>query len=285
MRKNQTTKHRIAPSQVLLHLILIAGAVVMLYPLLWMVSSSLKPNELIFSDLSLWPRRIRLENYTDGWRGIGVTFTTFFRNSFIVSIFAVIGNVISCSMAAYAFARIDFKFKQFWFALMLLTLMLPLHVLLVPQYVLFRSFGWLDTFLPLTVPNFLATDAFFVFLIVQFIRGIPRELDQAAEVDGSSPWQIYWQIILPLSVPALVTTAIFTFIWSWNDFLSQLIYLSSVRNYTVSLGLRLFLDSIGVSSWGPMLAMSTLALIPVFILFLLFQRLLIEGIATTGMKG
>ncbi len=278
-------REELTPQRLLTHLLLIAGAVVMLYPLIWMVSSSVKPKELIFTDLNLWPAEFRWDNYSVGWSGIGVSFGMFFRNSFIVSTFAVIGNLISCSMAAYAFARLDFAFKRFWFALMLMTLMLPLHVLLVPQYVLYRSFGWLDTFLPLTVPHFLATDAFFIFLMVQFIRGIPRELDQAAEVDGSNPWQIYWQIILPLSKPALVTTAIFTFIWTWNDFLSHLIYLSSVQNYTVSLGLRLFLDSSGISNWGPMLAMSTLALVPVFVLFLLFQRLLVEGIATTGMKG
>ncbi|HEV2527126.1 MAG TPA: carbohydrate ABC transporter permease [Thermomicrobiales bacterium] len=275
---------RLAP-RLLMHAGLIAGAIVMLYPLLWMVSSSVKPNNQIFTDLSLWPRELRLENYSDGWSGIGVSFRTFFLNSFVISTLSVIGNVLSCSITAYAFARLEFRFKSFWFAVMLMTLMLPLHVLLVPQYVLFRNFGWLDSILPLTVPNFLATDAFFIFLIVQFIRGLPRELDQAAEMDGASPWQVYWQIIVPLCVPALVTTAIFTFIWSWNDFLSQLIYLNSVDNYTVSLGLRLFLDSVGVSSWGPMLAMSTLALIPVFVLFLLFQRLLVEGIATTGLKG
>lgn len=283
-----TTPRRLAGlprNRVLLHAGLIAGALVMVYPLLWMVSSSLKPKAQIFTDLSLWPRQVQLENYADGWAGIGVSFATFFANSFIVSGLAVVGNVVACSMAAYAFARLEFKFKRIWFALMLMTMMLPIHVLIVPQYVLYRNFGWLDTFLPLTVPHFLATDAFFIFLMVQFIRGIPRELDQAAAIDGGSPLQIYWQIILPLSVPALVTTAIFTFIWSWNDFLSQLIYLSDVQKYTVSLGLRLFLDASGVSSWGPMLAMSTLALAPVFVLFLLFQRYLVEGIATTGMKG
>lgn len=276
---------KITSRAVFTHIVLIVGAFIMLYPLIWMVSSSLKPKELIFTELNLWPQDPRWENYVNGWSGIGVTFTTFFRNSFIVSTLAVVGNLISCSMAAYAFARLDFAFKRIWFALMLMTLMLPIHVLLVPQYVLYRNFGWLDTFLPLTVPHFLATDAFFIFLLVQFIRGIPRELDQAAEIDGGNPWQIYWGIILPLSKSALVTTAIFTFIWTWNDFLTQLIYLSSVQKYTVSLGLRLFLDSSGISNWGPMLAMSTLALVPVFVLFLLFQRLLVEGIATTGMKG
>lgn len=277
---------RPALGRIAVHIGLVAGALVMLYPLIWMVSSSLKPGSEIFSDLSLWPQTINWENYVKGWQGVGgTTFATFFQNSFIISVLAVIGNLISCSMAAYAFARLDFRFKRFWFALMMLTLMLPLHVLLVPQYVMFRSFGWLDSVLPLTVPHFLATDAFFIFLMVQFFRGIPRELDQAAEIDGCTPWQIYWHIMLPLSTPVLATTAVFTFIWSWNDFLSQLIYLSSVANYTVSLGLRLFVDSAGTSNWGALLAMSTLALVPVFILFMAFQRLLINGIATTGMKG
>ncbi len=285
MQRSETWKAHFTVGRVLAHIALIAGAVVMLYPLAWMVSSSFKPNDQIFTDLTLWPRSFRPQNYADGWRGIGVPFSQFFWNSFVISSLTVIGNLISCSMVAYAFARLDFKFRQFWFAMMLVTLMLPLHVLLVPQYVLFRNFGWLDSILPLTVPNFLATDAFFVFLMVQFIRGIPRDLDQAAEVDGASPWEIYWRIILPLMVPALATTAIFSFIWSWNDFLTHLIYLTSVQNYTVSLGLRLFLDAIGVSNWGPMLAMSTLALVPVFVIFLVAQRFLIHGIATTGMKG
>ena len=207
------------------------------------------------------------------------------NNSFVIAVLVAIGNAISCSMAAYAFARLEFKLKRLWFSLMLVSIMLPFHVLIVPQYSLFRSFGWLNSILPLTVPSFLATESFFIFLMVQFIRGIPRELDQAAALDGSGPIRTYWSIILPLSKPALVTTAIFSFIWAWNDFFSPLIYLNSVENYTVSLGLRLFLDSTNASSWGPMFAMASLALAPIFVFFLIFQRLIVEGISTTGIRG
>jgi multiple sugar transport system permease protein len=155
----------------------------------------------------------------------------------------------------------------------------------VPQYIIFQRLGWVNTFLPLIVPKFFAVDAFFIFLMVQFIRGIPVELEQAAMVDGCNRFQIFGRIILPLLTPALVTTTIFTFIWTWNDFFSQLLYLSTQNNYTVSLGLRQFLDASGESSWGPMFAMTTLSLLPVFIVFLFFQKRLVEGIATTGLKG
>ncbi len=188
-------------------------------------------------------------------------------------------------MAAFAFARIDFKLKKFWFAIMMLTLMLPLHVLIVPQYVLYQKLDWLNTYLPLIVPNFLATGAFFIFLMVQFMRSVPRDLDEAAKIDGASPYQIYAHIMMPLSVPALVTTAIFTFMWTWDEFLGPLLYLTDVNKYTVPLALRLFLDSTGESSWGMLFAMSLLSLVPVFTIFLLFQRMLVQGISTTGLKG
>jgi len=168
---------------------------------------------------------------------------------------------------------------------MLGTLMLPYHVTLIPQYVLFLNLGWVDTFLPLIVPKFLAVDAFFIFLLVQFFRTIPRELDEAAMLDGCGPWRIYLKIILPLSLPALATAAIFTFIFTWDDFFGPLVYLNDISSYTVQLGLRTFVDSTGMSDWGALFAMSTLALLPILAFFLFFQRLLIEGIATTGLKG
>jgi multiple sugar transport system permease protein len=268
-----------------LHALLLLGAVVMLYPLLWLASSSLKPAQLIFSDPSLWPKRIDLSNYTRGWEGVALPFSQFFRNSFIVAGGAVLGNLLACSMAAYAFARLNFRFKRFWFALMLGTIMLPAHATLIPQYILFLKFGWINTFLPLIVPKFLATDSFFIFLMVQFIRSIPRELDEAASIDGCGFFGIYGRIILPLMAPALVTTAIFTFIWTYEDFLLPLVYLSDMNLYTVPQGLRLFMASTGESAWGPLMAMSLVSLVPVFVIFLVFQRLLIEGISTTGLKG
>jgi multiple sugar transport system permease protein len=266
------------------HVLLILGSFGMLYPLFWMVAASFKPESEIFSDLGLWPDQVALGNYAQGWFALRESFTTFFTNSFVIAALSVVGNVMACSLTAYAFARLEFRFKWVWFALMLGTLMLPYHVTLVPQYVLFHSIGWIDTILPLVVPKFLAVDAFFIFLMVQFFRGLPRELDEAARMDGCGPWRIYWRIILPLSTPVLATAAIFSFIWTWDDFLGPLIYLNNIANYTVPLALRAFVDSQGLSAWGQLFAMSTLSLVPVFVFFLFFQRLIIRGVAMSAMK-
>jgi multiple sugar transport system permease protein len=271
--------------QILFHLLLIPAAFVMLYPILWMASSSLKPPTEIFTTSNLIPNGLHLENYERGWAGAVKSFDVFLRNSFVISILAVIGNVFACSLTAYAFARLRFRFKKVLFALMLVTIMLPYHATLIPQYVLFNSIGWMNTMLPIVVPKFLAIDAFFIFLMVQFIRGIPTDIDEAAAIDGAGPIRVYFYIILPLLGPALVTTALFTFIWTYEDFLTPLVYLTSMDNYTVPQGLRLFMASTGISAWGPMLAMSLISLVPVFVLFFLFQRRLVDGIATTGLKG
>lgn len=269
-----------------LYLVLIVSALLMLYPIGWMIGSSLKPQDEIFTTPGLIPHTLDLSNYPAGWRGVsGVTFGRFFLNSFVVAGLAVVGNVISCSLAAYAFARLQFRFKKAAFAAMLATIMLPYHAVLIPQYILFYQVSWIDTYLPLVVPKFLATDAFFVFLITQFMRSIPTELDEAARIDGCGTISIYRHVLLPLSTPALITTALFTFIWTWDDFFSQLVYLSSPSKYTVTLGLRQFLDSTGESAWGPMFSMSVLSLVPITAIFILFQRRLVEGIATTGLKG
>ena len=269
---------------VLAHVVLIGASIIMLYPLLWMLSASFRPENEIFTSNSLWPSEISFDAYFRGWHGLRIGFDTFFLNSLIISALSIIGNLITCSLAAFAFARLEFKGKRIWFALMLGTLMLPYQVTLIPQYVLFHNLHWINTFLPLVVPKFLAADAFFIFLMVQFFRGIPRELDEAAQMDGCSPWRIYYKVLLPLSLPVLATAAIFTFIWTWDDFFGPLIYLSDIRTYTVQLGLRTFVDSSAESDWGGLFAMSILTLVPVFLFFLFFQRLLIEGIATTGMK-
>ncbi|WP_163263828.1 carbohydrate ABC transporter permease [Chelativorans alearense] len=286
VRPNETVglEKRRAWVSVLLHVLLIGASILMLYPLLWMLSASFRPEEEIFSATSLIPSSVSLEAYPRGWFGLRVDFGTFFWNSFVISILSVIGNVLACSLAAFAFARLKFWGRNFWFAIMLGTLMLPYHVTLIPQYVLFLNLGWVGTMLPLVVPKFLAADAFFIFLMVQFFRGIPRELDEAAMMDGCSAWRIYWRIMLPLSLPVLATAAIFTFIWTWDDFFGPLIYLTDMRTYTVQLGLRSFVDSTGLSDWSGLFAMSMLSLVPVFFFFLFFQRLLIEGIATTGIK-
>lgn len=268
----------------LAHALLLGASVLMLYPLLWMLSASFRPESEIFQSTNIWPSEWSIDAYVRGWNGLRVSFGTFFTNSFIISGLSVVGNVFACSLAAYAFARLEFRGKNFWFSMMLMTLMLPYQVTLIPQYVLFRELGWVNSFLPLVVPKFLAADGFFIFLMVQFFRGLPKELDEAAQMDGCSPWRIYWKIILPLSTPVLATAAIFTFIWTWDDFFGPLIYLSEMKQYTAMLGLRTFTDSTGLSDYGGLFAMSVLSLVPIFLFFLFFQRMLIEGIATTGMK-
>ncbi|NYE95440.1 multiple sugar transport system permease protein [Psychromicrobium silvestre] len=269
---------------ILKHTLLIISALIMIYPLLWMIASSLRPNDLIFRAPGIWLTTFETSNFADGWNALAKPFSTYLLNSAIVVLGSIIGNLVSCSMAAYAFARLRFKGKKWFFGAMLLTIMLPFHVVVVPQYIMFSQIGWVNTFWPLIVPKLLATDAFFVFLMVQFIRGIPRELDEAARIDGAGHPRIFLQVILPLMVPALATTTIFTFIWTWNDFFSQLIYLTDPDMFTVPVALRNFIDSTGSSSWGAMFAMSIVSLLPVFIAFLFGQKFLLKGIATTGIK-
>jgi multiple sugar transport system permease protein len=273
-----------AARPLLYHVILCAASIVMLYPLLWMLASSFRSNADIFTSTSLWPQHFEFSNYVNGWNGLQVSFGRFFINSFIIAALSVTGNLLSCSLTAYAIARLRFRGRNICFALMLGTMMIPYQVTLIPQYIVFLNLGWVNTFLPLVVPKFLAVDAFFIFLLVQFFRGLPRELDEAAVMDGCSPWRVYWNIILPLSLPALGTAAIFTFIFTWDDFFGPLVYLTDMRNFTVQLGLRGFLDSSGTSDWGAMFAMAGLTLVPVLSFFLFFQRTLIQGIATTGLK-
>lgn len=272
---------------ILTHIFIITLGITMLYPVIWMVVSSFKPNNMIFSDTGLIPKAITIQNYISGWKGYaGVSFGKFFLNSMLLCITAVAANLISCTMAAYAFGRLKFYGKNFWFGIMMITLMLPAHVTLVPRYILFNTFGWVGTYLPLLVPKFLATDAFFVFLLVQFIRGLPKDLDEAAIIDGCGKVGIFFRIVIPLAGPAMVTTALFTFLWTWDDFFNHLLYLTSPESYTVSRALRTFVGDAGaVSNWGGALAMSTLAMLPSFILFFSLQKYFVQGIATSGIKG
>jgi multiple sugar transport system permease protein len=266
------------------HLLLIAASVVMVYPLLWLVVSSFRPTDVIFRTPGLWLNNLVLANYTQGWNALASPFGHYIINSVIVVIGAVLGNLFACSLAAYAFARLRFRLKTMWFSIMLVSVMLPIHVVVVPQYILFNKLGWVNTFVPLILPKFLATDAFFVFLMVQFIRGIPRELDEAARIDGCDHLRIFSRVMIPLMGPALATTAIFTFIWTWSDFFTPLIYLTDPNAYTVPVALRGFLDATSGSNWGAMFAMSVVTLIPLFLVFLFGQRFLVKGIATTGGK-
>jgi multiple sugar transport system permease protein len=266
------------------HVALIAASVLMIYPLLWLIASSFRPNDLIFRTPGLWVNQLYVDNYTKGWFALSSPFGTYIINSAIVVIGAIAGNLFACTLAAYAFARLRFRLKTLWFAIMLMTIMLPIHVIVVPQYIIFNKLGFVNTFVPLILPKFLATDAFFVFLMVQFIRGIPQELDEAARIDGCGHWRIFTRVMLPLMGPAIATTAIFTFIWTWSDFFTPLIYLTDPIAYTVPVALRGFLDATSGSNWGAMFAMSVVTLIPLFLVFLFGQRFLVKGIATTGGK-
>ncbi len=270
----------------LFHLFVCGLGLVMIYPLVWMTFSSFKESSLVLSTVErLFPVQWRADNYVTGWSGFGgVTFATFFKNSFIVTFVSVAGNVVASAMAAYGFSRIPFRGRNIWFICMMITLMVPSQVLVVPQYIIFNALDWVNTFLPLTVPEW-GGRAFFIFLIMQFIAGIPKELDEASLIDGCGSIRLFVHIIVPLIKPALATAAIFAFYWKWDDFMGSLLYLNAPGNYTVSIALKLFSDPTAVSDYGAMFAMCVLSLLPVIVLFLFTQRYIVDGIAMSGLKA
>lgn len=272
--------------RILLFIFVLLGAVIMIYPLLWMLASSFKPELMIFKDKSLIVREWTFAHYVRGWNGVsGTRFLDYMFNSFRVVVPVVVGNLVSCSMVGYAIARLKFPFKGAVFAIILLTMMLPMHATLIPRYVMFLNLDWINTYLPLTVPSFFAVQGFFCYLFIQFMRGIPSDLDQAATVDGCNPVMIYFKIIVPLSLPAFITTAIFSFIWTYDDFFSQLIYINAPTRFTVALALRQYTEALELSAFGVLFAMSIVSLIPIFVFFITSQKYLVEGIVTSGMKG
>ncbi|WOH17885.1 carbohydrate ABC transporter permease [Paenarthrobacter sp. GOM3] len=269
------------------HIVALALVVMVLYPAIWMIASSFKPNsEIGGANNALWSNNFSFDNFATAMDGIGgVSTLTFFTNSLILAVGAVVGTVLSASISAYAFARINFPGRGLFFGMMIATLLLPFHVVIIPQYIVFQQLGLVDTYVPLLIGKFLAADAFFVFLMVQFMRGLPAELDEAARIDGAGHARIFGSIMLPLMKPALISTSIFSFIWSWNDFLGPLLYLNTPEKYPLPLALRLFVDQTQSSDYGAMIAMSVLALLPVLVFFLVFQRYIVEGVSTQGLKG
>ncbi|MCA4135090.1 carbohydrate ABC transporter permease [Arthrobacter sp. M4] len=271
---------------VVFNVVALALVGVVLYPAVWMVASSLKPNSEIIGNPALWSENFSLDNFVTAMDGIGgVSTAQFFTNSIILAVGAVIGTVLSASVSAYAFARINFPGRNLFFGMMIATLLLPFHVVIIPQYIIFQQLGLVNTYVPLLIGKFLAADAFFVFLMVQFMRNLPRDLDEAARIDGAGHFRIFGSIMLPLMKPALISSSIFAFIWSWNDFLGPLLYLNSPEMYPLPLALRLFVDQTQSSDYGAMIAMSVLALLPVLLFFLIFQRYIVEGVSTQGLKG
>lgn len=273
-------------SPLLYHVICILLVGVMCYPIIWLFFSAFKEKSEIFGAFGdLLPSKWILENFSNGWRGFGGTsFGTFFLNSFIISIAATVLSVFGSVFVAYGFARIRFAGRGIWFACVIATLMLPVQVLMIPQYMLYSKLGWINTFLPLIVP-YVGGYAFFIYLDMQFMRGIPIELEEAARIDGCNELTIFARIMMPLTKSSMVTTAIFSFYWRWEDFVGPLLYLKKPKLYTVSLALKLFSDPNSVTDWGAMFAMSLLSLIPAFVVFLFFQKYIVEGISTSGLKG
>ena len=259
---------------------------VMVYPLLWLFASSFRTNQEIFTSLGLIPGELVTDAYAKGWQGSGqYSYGTFFINTFLMVIPTVLGTIVSSALVGYGFARFRFPFKKLLFILMISQLMLPNAVIIIPRYILFRSLGWLNTYLPFIVPAMFATYSFFIFMMVQFIRGIPKELDESAYIDGCNSFTIFTRIMLPLLKPALFSAGIFQFIWRWNDFLNPLIYINSVKKYPLSLALRMSMDITDAISWNQLMAMSLLTMIPPILIFFFAQRYFVEGITTTGLKG
>ena len=264
------------------YLLLIVGGLLYTAPFLWMVSTSLKEPGAAVAFPPTWvPDPVEWRNYIRAWNVL--PFADFTRNSVIYAGVALVGQLLSCSLAAFGFGRISFRGRDFWFAVLLATMMLPSQVTLIPQFILFKNLGWLDTLLPLIVPAWFG-QAFYIFLLRQFFLTLPTELDDAARIDGAHLFDVYWRIVLPLAKPALATVAIFSFVYHWNDFFGPLIYLTTPEKMTIAVGLQLFRGQWG-TDFSLLMAASTAALLPILVLFFVAQKTFVQGIALTGMKG
>ncbi|MBN1311478.1 MAG: carbohydrate ABC transporter permease [Anaerolineae bacterium] len=258
----------------------------MIAPFAFMISSSLKTETQVFQFPIQWiPEPTRWMNYVEALTN--KPFFLYFKNTMVIVIFNQIAILLTASLVGYGFARIDFPGRDIWFAIALATIMLPFYVTMVPQFILFSRLGWMDTNLPLIVPYFFGGGAFNVFLFRQFFRSIPEDLSDAARIDGCSEFGIYWRIFVPLSVPVFITVSIFTFMFSWNDFIGPLLYINSPENFTVALGLAQYRSMLGVgrTRWDLLMAASVAMTAPIVILFFILQRYFIKGVVMSGIKG
>ena len=260
--------------------------IVMVYPLIWMFSASFKTNNEIFGSLSLFPKNPLWDGYEKGWQSSGqYTFGLFFANTFQLVVPTVLLTMVSSLLVAYGFARFKFRFKKQMFALVIASLMLPAEVIIIPRYVFFNWIGWLNTYLPFMVPAAFATYSFYIFMLLQYIRSLPKELDESARIDGCNSFGILCRIIAPLCKPAIISVMIFQFVNRWNDFLNPLIFIDSVKKYPLSLALRMAIDATDTVHWNRVMAMSVLSMVPSILLFFFSQKYFVEGVATTGIKG
>ena len=281
-----TKKTRERLSTILRYTVLVLVGFVMFYPMLWMIGASFKAsNNEIYSTISFLPEAPSIQPYIDAWTATGNPYSLYLINSFKIVIPKVIGAVVSSVLTAYGFSRFDFPGKKAWFSILLATLFLPQVVLNIPQFLLFRSWGWTNSFLPLTVPAFFGAEPYFIFMLVQFMRSVSRELEEAAEIDGCNSFQRLLYIVVPMVKPTIVSVALFQFMWGFNDFQGPLIYIDSVKKYPTSLGLRLLTDAETGFEWNKVLALSVITIIPSLVIFFLAQDQFVDGIAAGGIKG
>jgi multiple sugar transport system permease protein len=273
---------RVAAGRILSMALLLALSVLILIPLLWTFSMALKPDSEIYTR-NFFPTRLEFGNFARAVTSI--PFFLFLWNTVKIVIFDVSFDVVSTALVAYGFSRFEFRGKRVWFLILLATMMLPDQVRMIPQYLMFRAIGWVNTPLPLYIPRLLATNAFNVFLLRQFMSGIPKTFDEAATIDGAGPLRIFSRVIAPMSKPVLTAVVVFAFMGSWNDFNRPLIYLNSQKNFTLAIGLAYFRGQY-VSQWNLMMAAMVMVMLPVLVLFFLAQDYIIEGIAiSSGAKG
>lgn len=281
---SKKSKNRI--NEVIMYVVLITIGIVMIYPLIWMFFASFKTNEEIYGSIALLPKSYSFQAFVDGWNVIGGnTYAVFFKNSFLLVLPTTILTVVASTLTAYGFARFNFRGKKALFALLMSTLMLPNAILIIPRYAIFRDLNVLDGYGPFYLMAAFACYPFFSYMLIQFLRGLPRDLDESAYIDGCGTFKTLTHILLPLLKPALFSAGLFQFLWTYNDYFNSLIYINTVKKYTVSMALRLSLDTESVVIWKNVMAMSCLAVLPVVILFFFAQKYFVEGIATTGLKG
>jgi oligogalacturonide transport system permease protein len=262
-------------------------AIIMIYPIIWLAGATFKTNNEIFTSVNFIPKRIDFTPYIEGWKTrTQYTFTTFFLNTFKFVIPKIVLSLVTSTLVAYGFARFNFPLKKILFAVLMAMMFLPAVITRIPLYIFWKQLGLLDTYIPLIAPTLLANEPFFIFLLIQFMRSIPTYLDEAATIDGCNSFQTLTQILIPTLKPALISCVIFQFVWSFNDFLGPLIYVTSLEKYPVALALKMSIDqSSGIVQWNQILAMSFLALLPPVILFFSAQKYFVEGVTSSGVKG
>ncbi len=280
-----TSRRKRKAKKVLSYVVITLIAFVMIFPLIWMIFASFKPSNEIFDNSHLLPKTWKFDNFIHGWTGVKpYSYLKFYLNTFLLVGGVIIGNLFSSSVVGYGFARGRFRGKKFLFSILMGTMMLPGTVTMIPNFIIFSKLDWINTYLPFIVPAFCG-GTFFIFLMIQFMKGIPMELDEAARIDGCGSFQIFSRIILPMCKPTLITVVVFSFVWTWDDFMGQLIYISEMDRYTVALALKIMVDPLAAIDWGAVIAMSLLSVIPSIIVYFLAQDHFVEGITTTGLKG